>query len=404
MEESKFKGLTRREFLKYLTVIAGMLGISETLVPQIIEALEKTVPKIPIIWMQGQNCTGCSVSLINSRKPTPAEIILDTLSIRFHPSIMASAGDNALKVIEDTMEKRNYIFVVEGAVPTKDNGFFCQVGEKNGKGIAFADWVKKVSKNALAVVAVGTCASFGGIPATKAVAKYTGTKPVSQIINKPVVNIPGCPFHPDWLVGTVANFLLFNQLPELDHYNRPKMFYGNLIHDNCPRHQYFEAGKFLEDWNDPEQKDFCLMKKGCKGPLTYSDCPIRQWNDATNWCIKAGSPCIGCTQPEFYEDFSPIYERLPDIKLPGLGSQVSADKIGKGLTIATGIGIVAHSVGQIINERLGKGGPPDKKVSEKEGEELKESEKKVSEEKIEMKQNEAEEKKELEKNEKENNN
>jgi len=356
-----FKGISRRDFLKYCASVAAMLGLSEMYVPQIAQALEDAVGKTPVVWINGQSCTGCTISTINSREPTAADIILDTISIRFMETIMASAGDLAIKTLDDTIkeEKGKYVLVVEGGVPTAEKGRFCNVGEKDGKAISFVDWVKKAGKNAHAVVAIGTCSSFGGIPSAN---PETKVKPVSEILEgTPVVNISGCPPHPDWFVGALVKLLLFGKdklVKDLDDHGRPLEFYGSTIHDNCPRRHWFEAGQFIKDWNDPEQAHLCLLLKGCKGPQTFADCPERHWNDGNNWCIGANAPCHGCVQPEFYKGFAPLYEKMPDVSIPGIaGFEVSADKIGAILGIATLAGIGVHFVGQVATGRLGKGGP-----------------------------------------------
>lgn len=353
--------ISRRDFLKYCGSIAAMLGLPELYVPQIARALEDAARKPPVVWLNGQSCTGCTISAINSRKPTAADIILDTVSIRFMETIMASAGDVAIKTLEDTIkeEKGKYILVIEGGVPTAKGGRFCNVGEKDGKPISFVSWVEKAGKNAMAVIAIGTCSSFGGIPAAN---PHTKVKPVSEILDgTPVVNISGCPPHPDWFVGTLVKLLLFGRdrlIKDLDRYGRPEEFYGQTIHDNCPRRHWFEAGQFLKDWNESNQSHLCLFLKGCKGPHTYADCPKRLWNDGTNWCIGANAPCHGCVQPEFYKGFAPLYERMPDVSIPAIaGYEVSADKIGAILGIVTLAGMGVHFAGQVATGRLGKGGP-----------------------------------------------
>jgi len=180
--------------------------------------------------------------------------------------------------------------------------------------------VESLGKDALAVVALGTCAAFGGIPAANP--NPTGCKGVRAVLDSkgiatPVVNIPGCPPHPDWFVGTVASILLFG-LPkpgDLDDEGRPLVFYGSLIHENCPRRASFDEGKFAKKLGEAG----CLYELGCKGPITYSDCPTRMWNNGVNWCIGSGAPCSGCTQPEFPDLVAPFYEKLTDVNLPTIG-------------------------------------------------------------------------------------
>ncbi len=230
---------------------------------------------------------------------------------------MAGQGDPAIDVILDTSkaEKGKYILIIEGAVPTAENGRFGWIGEQDDKPVTILSRVKNLSKDALLVLSVGTCAAFGGLPSGEP--NPTGCKPVMDIlkennINTPMINIPGCAPHPDWIIGTIAA-IIFSGLDslQLDDLKRPMLFYGRLIHENCPRRPDFDKGKFAAKSGQPG----CLYKIGCKGPYTYADCPIRQWNAGVSWCIKAGSPCIGCVQPEFPDGTSPFYEKITFEKL-----------------------------------------------------------------------------------------
>jgi hydrogenase small subunit len=287
------------------------------------------VKEIPVVWFAGAACTGCSISLLNSASPTIKNILIDEIipgvhiNLRFHATVMAGAGEQAIQVMEDTakQKKDGYVLIVEGAIPTAPEAVYGAVGERDGKPVSMETRVEELARNAMAIIAAGTCASFGGIPA--AVPNPTGCKPVSQIlkakgINKPLINVPGCPPHPDWLVGTISSILL-NGLPkasDLDDNLRPLAFYGKLIHENCPRRAYFDEGKFAKKPGD----EGCLYELGCKGPMTYADCPTRRWNNGTNWVIGAGAPCNGCTQPEFPDMTSPFYEKLKDVELPVVGA------------------------------------------------------------------------------------
>jgi hydrogenase small subunit len=235
------------------------------------------------------------------------------INLRFHPTVMAGQGAPAIEVMESTSreKKGGYILIVEGAIPTAKNGIHGVVGERNGKPVTILARVEELARDALAVIALGTCAAFGGIPAahpnptqSRSVGDILGSKGIST----PLVNIPGCPPHPDWFVGTVASILLYG-LPkpeDLDEYKRLKIFYGQPIHENCPRRAYYDEHKFAKKFGDSG----CMYELGCKGPVTYADCPLRLWNNGVNWCVGSGSTCIGCVEPSFPDLLSPIYEKI----------------------------------------------------------------------------------------------
>ena len=284
----------------------------------------------PVIWIQCASCTGCSVSVLNSVSPTIKNVLVDEVipgkhvNLRFHATVMAGAGDMVIEEMKETSnrEKGKYILVVEGAIPTAGNAAdYGSIGEDGGKEVSMLDRVESLGRDALAVVALGTCAAFGGIAAgTPNPAGCIGVGEVFRRCNisTPLINLPGCPPHPDWFVGTLARVLLLG-LPkpeELDEHKRPKDFYGQLIHENCPRRAYFDEGKFAKVFGEPG----CLNELGCKGPVTYADCPLRLWNGGVNWCIGSGSPCIGCVEPGFPDLLAPFYEKLTEDALPNISS------------------------------------------------------------------------------------
>jgi len=287
------------------------------------------VKELPVIYLQTAACSGCVVTLLNAASPTIKNVLIDQIApgvhinLKFHPVIMAAAGEMAIQVMEDTArrQKGEYVLVVDGAVPMATDAVYGAIGERNGKPVTMLQRVTELARDALAVIALGTCASFGGIPASPP--NPTGCTSVQKAlaakgISKPLINIPGCPPHPDWFVGTVASVIL-SGLPkaeDLDDFLRPKAFYGKLIHENCPRRAYFDEGKFAKKFGE----DGCLYELGCKGPITYADCPLRRWNSGTNWVIGAGAPCNGCTQPEFPNETAPFYEKLVDVDLPVVGA------------------------------------------------------------------------------------
>ncbi len=283
----------------------------------------------PLLWVQGSGCSGCSVSVLNSVSPTARNILVDEvipgkhINVRFHPTVMAGAGDSVIAELERTQreEKGRYVLVVEGSIPLAADGGYAMIGEREGSEVSMLAWMRFLSQDALAIIALGTCAAFGGIPAgdpnpTESVG--IGEVLSSEGIDTPLINVPGCPPHPDWFVGTVAALLL-QGLPEkgdLDEYLRPKAFYGQLIHENCPRRAYFDEGKFAKKLSDP----YCLYELSCKGPVTHADCPIRLWNNGVSWCVGSGAPCIGCVEPTFPDVVAPIYEKITDEALPNIGA------------------------------------------------------------------------------------
>lgn len=278
--------------------------------------------EIPVIWIQCATCTGCSVSVLNVLFPTIKNVLIDEvipgkhINLKFQATVMAGAGEQVIKVLEDTQKEKKggYVLIVEGSIPTKDDGIYGEIGH-----IPIMRRVADLGKDALATIALGTCSAYGGIPAGKP--NPTGCVGVRDVFEKnnietPLINIPGCPPHPDWFVGTVAEVLLLGlDKVEVDEHLRPKTFYGKLIHENCPRRAYFDEGKFAKKLSDGE----CLYELGCKGPVTYADCFIRRWNSGVNWCIDNNHPCIGCCEPDFPDVMSPFFEKLKDINIPTIG-------------------------------------------------------------------------------------
>jgi len=298
-----FKGVTRRDFLKYCTAVAATLGISELFTfEKIVHALETASKKPPVIWLEGQDCAGCTISLISIADPTPASLILDKISIRYHETIMVAAGHQAEKAREETIKDGGYVLIVEGSIPAADDRY-CMVAGKS-----FRATVKETAEKAAVIIAAGACSSFGGIP------KATPSKgiPVKELLpGKTVINLSTCPVHMDHLVGTIVYFLVAKKAPPLDKLRRPLIYFSQTVHENCRRRGHFDADEYLTNWNDPAQREWCLLQKGCKGPDTYADCTIRRWNNGINSCIDCGAPCQGCAEPGFYGEMSPLYAEGP---------------------------------------------------------------------------------------------
>jgi hydrogenase small subunit len=280
------------------------LGLDLFANPMLRQAFAAAIKETPVIWLAAGACSGCSVSLLNSLSPKIQDALLDEIipghhmELAFHPNLMAASGDLAMEVMYST-EAKPFILVVEGSIPTADHGIHCEVGEKDGHGITALEHVLRLGAKAKAVVAVGSCAAYGGIPAANM--NPTGSKGVMEVLKEknittPVINLPGCAVHPDWFISTFAAVLMGGpESVKLDQHGRPEMFYKKLIHDNCPLRGHFDAGRFAEKPGDP----YCLYKQGCKGPVAHADCPERKFNSGTNWCIGAGHACIGCVEPEF---------------------------------------------------------------------------------------------------------
>jgi hydrogenase small subunit len=271
--------------------------------------------EIPVVWIQTATCSGCSVSVLNSASPKITDLLLSEvipgrhINLRFQATVMAGSGEPVIEILDAAAkgDPGTYVLVVEGSVPTKDGGVYGTLGEE-----PMVDRVVALAANAMAIIGLGTCASFGGIFA--AGPNPGGCVSVGDLlkakgIDTPLINVPGCPPHPDWFVGTVAMILVGGlSAVEVDELGRPTRFFGRLIHENCPRRAYFDEGKFAAHLSD----EGCLYELGCKGTITHADCPLRRWNNGTNWVIGSGAPCNGCVEPEFPDLISPFYERLPE--------------------------------------------------------------------------------------------
>jgi len=295
--------VNRRDFLRASSAIAAAWGLH---VPEA-SAIVTSGPGPSVVWLQAQGCTGCSVSFLNSISlASAASLLTNTLNVEYHPNVMASAGTSAVAVAQAARNKTGYVLIVEGAIPAASSGRYCYLWP----GLTAYQGVQDFARNAKYVIALGSCSAFGGMVAGKP--NPTGVRSLGSIVGTTkLVAIPGCPAHPDWLVGTIAYILKEGKVPELDSYRRPKLYFGKTVHDDCPYEDYFEDG----DARPP-----CMFPLGCKGPITHADCSRRKWNAAVaggrgvNWCVGAGNPngtpCLGCTEPTFPDGMSPFYTRM----------------------------------------------------------------------------------------------
>lgn len=305
-ERLEKKGVSRRDFMKYCTFLTATMGLSSSFVPKVAEVFAAPKQRPPVIWLHFAECTGCSEALLRSMYPWVDQLILEILSIEYHETIMAAAGHQAEENLHNAVKKYKgkFICVVEGAIGTKYNGGYGKVG-----GRTFLDIAKDVVPKALATICMGTCSSYGGVQAAKP--NPGGFVGVGEALGIKTLNLPGCPTNPINLVGTIVNYLLLGKLPALDDLGRPLFAYGKTIHDQCPRRSHFEQDEFVEEFGSEEAAmGYCLYKVGCRGPETYNNCPIVKFNDGTSWPIEAGHPCIGCSEPDFWDKMSPFYEEM----------------------------------------------------------------------------------------------
>jgi len=294
------KGVSRRDFMKFCAAVATALGMGPGAAADVAAAL--TAKKRPsVVYLHGAECTGCSEAVLRTYEPFIDALILDTISLDYHETIMAAAGEAAEKALHDAVNSPDgFILVQEGAIPTIENGAWGKVG-----GHTMMENLQMCAAKAKAIIAMGTCATFGGVQAAKP--NPSQAVSVSKALDrKDIINIAGCPPNPINFVGAVVAYLKGDKI-ELDAQNRPKAFFGKLVHDQCERIQHFDKGEFAKSFDSEEaKKGWCLYELGCRGPETYNNCPKVLFN-STNWPVRAGHPCIGCSEPNFWDSMSPFY-------------------------------------------------------------------------------------------------
>lgn len=336
-EELREKGYSRRDFLKFCSMMAAYMGLQTSGAAQVAEAL-KTSPRLPVIWLHFQECTCCSESFIRSSHPMVADIILDKISLDYTETLMAASGHQAEAAMHKTMEDHygEYVLCVEGSVPMGNDGAYCCIGGKSA-----ADILQETAAGAKAIICWGSCASNGCVQAAKP--NPTTATPIHKLVKgKPIIKVPGCPPIGEVMAGVLIHILAFGKLPELDGIGRPKAFYSKRVHDTCYRRPFYDAGMFVESFDDENAKrGYCLYKVGCKGPSTYNACSVTKWNNGTSYPIQSGHGCFGCSEANFWDN-GPIYQRQPNAG--GFGIEATADKIGMVALGATATGIAIHAV------------------------------------------------------------
>ncbi|MDX1335314.1 MAG: hydrogenase small subunit [Gammaproteobacteria bacterium] len=319
------QGVSRRGFLKFCAGLATMMALPPGMAPRIAEALEKA-QRPSVIWLSFQECTGCTESLTRSNSPSIESLIFDTISLDYHHTLQAASGDAAEHAREHAQKEffGKYLLIVDGSIPMGNPGYSTIAGISN------LDMLKEAAEGAAAIVAMGTCAAYGGLP--HANPNPTGAVSVADIIkDKPIINLPGCPPIPAVMTSVLAHFLTFGQIPELDSEGRPISFYGDSIHDRCYRRPFYDRGLFAKSFDDEGARaGWCLFELGCKGPTTHNACATTKWNQGTSFPIQSGHGCIGCSEPDFW-DAGSFYAAL---------SEPTTD-LGKAAMTAAGVGAAA---------------------------------------------------------------
>ena len=341
-EALRSQGISRRSFLKFCAATASMMALPPSMIPTIANALEKA-RRPSVIWLSFQECTGCTESLTRAHTATVESLIFDSISLDYHHTLQAAAGHAAEAAREAAMEENNgeYLLVVDGSIPLDNPGYSTIAGISN------YDMLMDTARGAAAIISVGTCAAFGGIPHAKP--NPTGAVSVGDIIkDKPIINVPGCPPIPVVITGVLTHFLTFGSIPELDNLGRPKTFYGQSIHDRCYRRPFYDKGLFAETFDDEGARlGWCLYKLGCKGPTTYNACATAKWNSGTSFPIEAGHPCLGCSEPSFWDK-------------GGFYNPLSTGKFGSGATLAgaaaagVALGVAAAAAGRRRQAKFAK--------------------------------------------------
>ncbi|MDE3154625.1 MAG: hydrogenase small subunit [Acidobacteriota bacterium] len=348
-EALALRGVSRRRFIEFCGAMVATLALPSHYIDQVVQALDKKRKPV-MVWLEFQDCAGNTESMLRSADPPIADIVLDLLSLEYHETIMAAAGHHAEAALERVVkeEKGQYIVVVEGSIPTADGGVYCTIGGRTALDIA-----REVCANSALNIAVGACAWDGGIPYAKP--NPTGARGLQDAIpGLNVINLGGCPHNPANTAAVLVHYLTFGQAPALDQYNRPLFAYGHIIHDQCERRAHYDAGRFVEEWDDEGARNgWCLYKMGCKGPEATFNCPTVRWNSGTSWPVKAGHGCIACASYHFWDSKSPFYKRLPDV--PGFGVDTTAEKVGWVAVGAVAGLTAAHAVGSAVRGKVGGG-------------------------------------------------
>ena len=342
------RGVSRRQFLSYCGKLAVLFGAGGMVAGRPGSAAGEIGRKLAaarrpsVVWLQLQECTGCLESALRSGSTPVEELILERVALNYNELLMTAAGKDADLLLAAAV-KEPHLLVVNGSVPLKDHGAYCTIG-----GESALELLRRAAHNATAILAVGACAEYGSVQAASP--NPTGAVGVAEVIrDRPVLNISGCPPIAEVISASIAYYLAYGRTPPVDGLGRPLFAYGQRIHDRCPRRANFDAGQFAERFDDQNaRKGYCLYRLGCKGPATFAPCATVKWNLGESFPIEAGHPCLGCTDRHFYDRMTPFYRRLPDIVIPGIGVEASANALGGAAVAASLAGVAIHSAATVI--------------------------------------------------------
>lgn len=360
--------LTRRSFLAAAGAAGAALFLQAN-VSAVAAAIADSSKKL--IWLRGSGCGGDTASLLNGGNPDVLSALRKiSLDLPYHEELMmqqgvfvdgSPAGDsthNSNIVLQELIDAGGYVLVVEGAMPDgpEGSGRYCMSGA-----VPFKELFSDVAPGASCIIAAGTCAAYGGVSrlfkaAESAGVSFSGTSrgqgAMSRYgIDNKVINVPGCPTHPDWLLLVLADVLAGNDI-ELDMYDRPKAFFGATVHDTCLHRGAFDRAARDGQFSDGN----CLYSLGCKGPLAYADCPTRRWNGSVSMCTQAGGPCVACVEPTFPDAFMPFFGKSES---KDLFSDLDVDDAAKVIIGAAAIGAGLHAVKRLAigeSDREDRGG------------------------------------------------
>ena len=340
-EALRRNGVSRRALLKYCSGLAASMALPASFAPAMAESVAAS-RRQSVIWMSAQECTGCIESLTRVHAPTVDDLLLNLISLDYQEALQAAAGKQAHEALAQAVEanKGRYILVVDGSIATGLDGAYSTINGRTN-----LEEVKHLAEHALAVVAIGTCACYGGVGAARP--NPTGAVGIDEIItDRPVINVPGCPPIPEVMAGVLTSFLTFGALPEMDHLRRPKAFFAETIHDRCYRRPFYDQGKFAKTFDDEGARaGWCLYELGCKGPITRNACATIKWNEGFTFPIQSGHGCLGCSEPSFWDKES-FYTPL------SAGRWGSAEKVGAAAAAGAAMGLVAAGASRLNTRRL----------------------------------------------------